>query len=204
MRTDFTRATPASHAAPRWLRPIAGACLAASLALLPAAARAQSGGAAPPTAIEPGYAGNFAIDPSFEEDFVNRRGEGHVLSFKGDWYYNQRDLIPDYWGLAEGKFTRGEGDARSGRYYLKLADGQKATQAYPMAVSQEGGGSWSGPEAKPLPVPKLAKFVQPWQASVWTRKGGTISLGGVEAKATGGADWQLLKVTLPAEIVDPA
>lgn len=44
-----------------------------------------------------GWTGNLALNPGFEEDFVNAHGEAHVLSFKGTWYYNQQDLVPDCW-----------------------------------------------------------------------------------------------------------
>src|SRR5581483_5349355 len=32
-----------------------------------------------------GWTGNMAVNPGFEEDWVNATAEGHVLSFKGDW-----------------------------------------------------------------------------------------------------------------------
>src|SRR4051812_23756587 len=63
--------------------------LGALLAFIPSA----------PAQGDAGWTGNMARNPGFEEDFVNVRGESHVLSFKGDWYYNQKDLIPDYWDL---------------------------------------------------------------------------------------------------------
>src|SRR5437867_1131637 len=69
-----------------------------------------------------GWSGNFAKNPGFEEDFVNVHGEGHVLSFKGDWFYNQKDLVPDYWNLA-GAWTWGTDKPKTGGHYLKLAAG---------------------------------------------------------------------------------
>ena len=55
---------------------------------------------ATPQARDAGWTGNLAKNPGFEEDYVNVNGEGHVLSFKGGWYYNQQDLVPDYWVFA--------------------------------------------------------------------------------------------------------
>lgn len=54
---------------------------------------------ATPRPRDAGWTGNIAKNPGFEEDFVNTNGEGHVLSFKGGWYYNQKDDVPDYWNF---------------------------------------------------------------------------------------------------------
>src|SRR5262245_27767261 len=83
-----------------------------------------------------GWSGNFAKNPGFEEDFVNAHGEGHVLSFKGDWFYNQKDLTPDYWTLA-GPWTWGTDNPQSGGHYLKLGAGASASQWYPGVACQE-------------------------------------------------------------------
>ena len=63
-----------------------------------------------------GWTGNFARNPGFEEDFVNLHGEGHYLSFKGDWFYNQKDYVPDYWTFAgKGSWTWNDRAPHSGR-----------------------------------------------------------------------------------------
>lgn len=54
---------------------------------------------ATPRPRDAGWTGNLARNPGFEEDFVNTHGEGHVLSFKGGWFYNQRDFVPDCWSF---------------------------------------------------------------------------------------------------------
>ncbi|MCX5659660.1 MAG: hypothetical protein NTW19_08060 [Planctomycetota bacterium] len=61
---------------------------------------------AAPRPRDAGWTGNMAKNPGFEEDSVNTHGEGHVLSFKGDWYYNQKDYVPDYWEFTELKGKR--------------------------------------------------------------------------------------------------
>ena len=151
---------------------------------------------------ESGWTGNFVKNPGFEEDFVNVNGEGHVLSFKGDWYYNQRDLVPDYWAL-KGSWTWNEATPRSGRHTLKLAAGASASQRYQRAMYQHGGSAWSGGQTTPIPMPddEKAKFAQPWRASVWCRGGGTIKLGTATATAQPGNAWQQLKVELPTDKV---
>jgi hypothetical protein len=149
------------------------------------------------------WTGNMVLNPGFEEDFVNLNGEGHVLSFKGDWYYNQQDLVPDYWAL-KGEWTWHKQAAHGGRYCLKLAKGASASQSFIRAVSQEGGGAWGGSNIKPIPMPKEeeARFNQPWRAGVWCRSGGKLTLacgkGSMSAEAKGSADWQRLDVELPA------
>lgn len=175
----------------------------ACLTCYPQAARAQDTGGP-----EAGWSGNFAINPGFEEDFVNRNSEAHVLSFKGDWYYNQKDLIPDYWNLGmpqAGNFTLLEGEAgkpHGGTKAIKLAEGQKARQTYPGAVSHEGGSAWAGPSPVPLAVGRPERFKQTWRASVWCRGGGTIRLGGdagASATAPPSPDWQQITVELPPD-----
>src|SRR5688572_12045189 len=178
-------------------------CLCAVLAATVPAVAQDTG------APEAGWSGNFAINPGFEEDFVNRTGESHVLSFKGDWFYNQKDLIPDYWGLAPGQFTLLEGEQgkpHSGNKALKLADGQRAKQSFQNAIYHEGGSSWAGPSPMEISLTKPDKFKQTWRVSVWCRGGGTLSVGGpnsagaVTATApAGGGQWQQITVELPPD-----
>lgn len=61
---------------------------------------------ATPRPRDSGWTGNMAKNPGFEEDFVNTHGEGHVLSFKGGWYYNQKDQVPDYWEFVDSNKNR--------------------------------------------------------------------------------------------------
>lgn len=150
-----------------------------------------------------GWSGNFAINPGFEEDFVNSRAENSTLSFKGDWYYNQQDLMPDYWGLREGfgpgtQWTWLSDSPRSGSRCLKLGTNVLATQSYPGVAYQRGGGSWSVPGPTPIAVADSNAIAQPWRASAWVRNGGAIRLGTAQAKAAASSDWQLLTVELPA------
>ncbi len=74
------------------------------------AAAVVSEDAAPTPDSEAGWTGNMARNPGFEEDFINAHGEGHVLSFKGDWFYNQKDDVPDCWDFtgSKGKALRQE------------------------------------------------------------------------------------------------
>jgi hypothetical protein len=170
----------------------------------PVAARAQD---------EPGWTGNLALNPGFKEDFVNQNGEAHVLSFKGDWFYNQKDLVPDYW-ILKGDWSWHRQAPHGGRHALKLGKGGSASQTFVRALSQEGGGAWGGSTLKPLPIAadEQARFAQPWKASAWCRGGGTLTLacgkGSASARANPGAGWQLLQVELPADKVgapaDPA
>src|SRR3954447_6974267 len=102
-----------------------------TLLALPELAFAQS---------DAGWTGNMARNPGFEEDFINANAEGHVLSFKGDWFYNQKDLVPDYWDL-KGEWTWRKQAPHAGQYALALANGASASQAFVRAVSQEGGGA---------------------------------------------------------------
>ena len=150
---------------------------------------------------DPAWSGNIVKNPGFEEDFVSTQAEGHVLSFKGDWFYNQQDLKPDYWQL--------QGDtkwiASDDSHALQLDDGATATQSYQRAVSQHGGGSWGGGTNKPhfVATDDLPKFNQPWRATVWCRGGGTIQLGSAVASIAqpAGDSWQLLTVELPVDQV---
>src|SRR5690349_21054467 len=73
------------------------------------------------------WSGNMVKNPGFEEDFVNTYGEGHVLSFKGDWFYNQQDLIPDCWTL-KGTHAWNDQGPKSGRRSLKLAAADSTAQ----------------------------------------------------------------------------
>lgn len=178
---------------PRARRPLLP--LAACLALLTAAAPARA-------QADAGWTGNLAKNPGFEEDFVNNRGEGHVLSFKGDWWYNQKDLVPDYWDL-QGGWTWATEAPHAGRHTLKLAAGATAKQAFIRAVSQEGGGAWGGAVNKPIPDANPAKFAQPWRVSAWCRGSGTVTLtcgkGSASATAKGGNAWEKVTAELAAE-----
>lgn len=159
-------------------------------------------------ADDPAWTGNMARNPCFEEDWVNANGEGHVLSFKGDWYYNQKDLIPDYWEL-KGDWTWSKTAAHGGQHTLKLAAGATASQTFPRAISQEGGGAWGGSVTPPLPIAKEeeAKFAQPWRVRAWCRGGGSLAItcgkGTVTAMAKGGHDWELVSVELPVAQIGP-
>jgi hypothetical protein len=146
----------------------------------------------------------MALNPGFEEDFVNLNGEGHVLSFKGDWYYNQKDLVPDYWHL-KGDWTWHKHNAHGGKFALRLGKEASASQTFIRAVTQSGGGAWGGSDIKPIVLSKeeQAGFNQPWKASVWCRGGGSLTLVCGKGTATGqakpAAAWELLKVELPAD-----
>jgi hypothetical protein len=156
---------------------------------------------------EAGWSGNYAINPGFEEDFVNINGEGHVLSFKGDWYYNQKDLVPDYWSFSKNAWTPkhkgwnwNANEPHGGRYALKLAAGVSVRQSYQRATFHTGGSAWSPGSRQNIPISaaELPRFNTPWRASVWCR-GGTISLGGETATAAPGGTWHQLEVELPAD-----
>ena len=153
---------------------------------------------------DPAWSGNLTVNPGFEEDFVNVNGESHVLSFKGDWYYNQQDLVPDYWAL-KGGWTWADTAPHGGRHTLKLAAGATASQSFVRASSQSGGGNWGGVnnDAIPISAQEAPKFAQPWRASVWVRGGGRITLCGVSAEAKASSDWQLLTVECPANKIPP-
>lgn len=176
---------------------------------------------------QPGWSGNYALNPGFEEDFVNVEGEGHVLSFKGDWYYNQSDMYPDYWkftddspsrpqprtniALVDGKvvthWSWTKGSPHSGKRSLRLESGSVASQSFHRAMYHWGGSAWNPGSVVKIPVSEqeLPNFNQPWRASVWVRGGGSIKLGSVTATAAPGNDWQLLTVELPADKVgDPS
>jgi hypothetical protein len=163
-----------------------------------------------PASAQDGWTGNLVRNPGFEEDFVNLQGEGHTISFKGDWWYNQKDLIPDYWHL-QGAWTWHKETPHSGRQALKLAAGATAKQSFIGAVSQEGGGAWGGAVNKPVPIDAADKprFAQPYRVSVWCRDGGTVTLtagkGVVMAQGKPDNQWQQVTLELPAgEIPDPA
>jgi hypothetical protein len=145
-----------------------------------------------------GWSGNFVRNPGFEEDFVNSKAEPHVLSFKGDWFYNQQDHAPDYWTLPKG-WTLNDKQPHEGRQSLILPADGTAIQIFPGAVLQEGGSAWQPAPSIPMKVTQPDKLPQPWRASVWCRGGGTLSLGGVEAKAKGGAAWEQVIVECPAD-----
>ena len=145
------------------------------------------------------WTGNFTRNPGFEEDFVNANAEPHVLSFKGDWFYNQQDHVPDCWTLV-GTATLNEKNPHEGKRSLILSEKATATQSFPGAVLQEGGSAWQQAPHKPMTIPQPEKLLQPWRATVWCRGGGKISLGGVEAVASGAA-WEQLTLECPVEKV---
>ena len=149
-----------------------------------------------------GWTGNFAKNPGFEEDFVHLNGEGHVLSFKGDWFYNQQDMVPDYWDL-KGEWVRGVRTARAGSHFLKLGAGATASQSYPGAVAQSGGGPWGGVVNTAMAPAQPAAFALPWRATVWVRNGGALRLGSAETKAEPSTEWQQISVELPADKATP-
>jgi hypothetical protein len=148
------------------------------------------------------WSGNFARDPGFEEDFVNLHAEPHVLSFKGDWFYNQKDLAPDYWTFTGG-WKRNAVKPHGGSFSLVLDDKATAAQDYKNALYQEGGSAWGAAPTKPITVTKPERYSQPWQATVWCRGGGTLSLCGVTASAKGGADWEKVTVECPPDKCPP-
>jgi hypothetical protein len=158
-----------------------------------------------PAQVEPGWMGNMARNPGFEEDFVNLHGEGHVLSFKGDWFYNQKDLIPDYWDF-KGNYTWTADRPHGGAHALKLDAAATATQSYFGAQYHEGGGSWGGAAAFAIPIADPAKFNQPLRATVWVRGEGSLTLAagvgaGVTVKGTGAA-WQKITADMPIDKID--
>ena len=147
-----------------------------------------------------GWTGNMARNPGFEEDFVNANAEGHVISFKGDWFYNQQDLMPDYWTLAGATAWNAQAP-HSGQRSLKLAAGATASQVFPGAVYQEGGSAWGAADRKPIPLTKPERFRLPWRATVWCRGGGKITVGPVEVTAPAAGDWQQVTIDCPADQV---
>lgn len=154
---------------------------------------------------EPGWNGNMARDPGFEEDFVNLRGEGHVLSFKGDWFYNQKDLVPDYWDF-KGNYTWSTDKPHDGTHALKLDAGATAAQSYFGAQYHEGGGAWGGAQALAIPIADPSKFNQPLRATVWVRGEGSLTLAagvaeGVTVKGAG-AEWKQITAELPIDKID--
>jgi hypothetical protein len=189
--TDTVR--PRRPAAPgRYARIILLAVLGLAASASPALAQADAG-----------WTGNMARNPGFEEDFVNANAEGHVLSFKGDWYYNQKDLIPDYWDL-KGDWIWSRQTPHAGTYALRLGKGATASQTFQRAVIQEGGGAWGGSVLRPIPMPEAdkARFGQPWRVKVWCRGGGSVTLTCgkkvVTASTKPGGQWQEVTAELPA------
>ncbi|MCE9592466.1 MAG: hypothetical protein K8S99_18320 [Planctomycetes bacterium] len=169
--------------------------LGVGVAMLAGVAFAQTPGR------DAGWTGNVAKNPGFEEDSVNIHGEGHVLSFKGDWYYNQKDLVPDYWAFT-GPYSWESTGAHSGEHYLKLAPGGFVVQNYPGASYEDEGGAWGAAPALPINGYAPAKCKRAWRASVWVRNGaGSIKLGTATATAAASPQWTLLSVELPADKV---
>lgn len=168
---------------------VLGACLA-----MGAAAIAQ------PVVKESGWTGNVINNPGFEEDFVNARGESHVLSFKGDWYYNQKDLVPDYWKF-DGVCTWETQGARDGGHYLKVPVGAYAEQIRYGAVSHDGGGAWGGVETRDIVGNDPKKTKRPWRVTAWVRNGGTIVAAGVTHEVPASPQWQQVTVDIPADKV---
>ena len=154
------------------------------------------------------WTGNLAKNPGFEEDFININAEGHVLSFKGDWYYNQKDMKPDYWAL-KGGWSLVSRSVHSGKQCLTLVPGATAIQKFVRAAWQHGGGAWGGVKTPAIPVASeaLARFTRPWRVTGWCRGGGSITVAGgkgaVKATAQPGNQWQKLVLTLPAAKVGP-
>jgi len=150
------------------------------------------------------WSGNMAVNPGFEEDFVFPGGEAHVLSFKGDWYYNQTDGVPDYWALPAGNWERRSSAPRSGAYCLYLGEGAVASRGFPVALVQSGGGSWGGVVTDVPNCQRPEQFPRSVRASVWCRGGGELRLtySGVtkSAKSEGAAEnqWGLVEVEIPA------
>lgn len=160
---------------------------------------------ASPAAAQDLWSGNMARNPGFDEDFVNLHAEGHVLSFKGDWYYNQQDLVPDYWDLA------GDWQWSADHKSLKLADKATARQSFVRATYQEGGGAWGGGSSPAIPMPEadIPKFTQPWRVTVSARGGGSVTIASGKATRTvevpPGNTFQQVTAELPAEeITNPA
>jgi len=121
------------------------------------------------------WGGKMAINPGFEEDFVFPGAESHVLSFKGDWFYNQTDGVPDYWTLDGGWEWRGD-VPHSGSRYLRLAEGGSARRACNVAVTHTGGGSWGGVDAQVPVCHRPEQFPRSVRASAWCRGGGKLTL----------------------------
>src|SRR5581483_11373295 len=88
-----------------------------------------------------------------------------------------------------------------GKHSLILNEKATAQQTYHGAVYQEGGGAWAAAPTKPITLANPDRFPQPWRATVWCRGGGTIKLGPVSAKASGGSQWEQVAITCPAEQV---
>ena len=148
------------------------------------------------------WTGNFARNAGFEEDWVNENAEGHVLSFKGDWFYNQQDLKPDFWNF-KGAWTWSTSDPKSGKHTLVLAESASAEQSYPGMAYQEGGGAWGAAGPTPMKLADAKRFARARRATVWVRGTGTLALGDVVAKAEPAAGWQQLRVEMPADKIDP-
>ncbi len=146
---------------------------------------------------EESWSGNMARNPGFEEDFISSNAEGQVLSFKGDWFYNQQDMAPDYWGFT-GPWTWSNETPHGGKHSLKLGPDGSVSQGFPGAVYQEGGTAWGAAPSKPIPITKPERFRQPWRATVWCRGGGKVTLGATEVIATADPNWHKLTVDCPA------
>jgi len=156
-----------------------------------------------PTLALAEWSGNMAVNPGFEEDFVNPDGEGAVLAFKGDWYYGQTDGVPDYWALKAGWEWRTD-KPHGGGHYLRLADKAAASRDFAVAVTHSGGGAWGGTHVAVPPCARPEQFPRSVRASVMCRKGGQIKLtcGGVSKTAglppVGDAAWHKVQVEIPA------
>lgn len=162
------------------------------------------------------FTGNMIVNPGFEEDFVNLRGEPHVLSFKGDWFYNQQDEIPDFWTL-QGSWIWKEDTPHSGKRSLELTKGAVASRQYPVAISQDGGGPWGGVNNLNMKAQNADRFPRNLRASAWCRGGGKLLLttnaigkdgkgvsSRVEAALPEGAEgWQRIEATLDAGAQQP-
>jgi len=149
----------------------------------------------------------MAVNPGFEEDFVNAHGEPHVLSFKGDWFYNQKDNIPDFWGF-KGDWKWETTEPHSGQRGLTLGANAIASRRFPMAVSQSGGGPWGGAKNVNMKCQVPERFPRTIRASVWCRGGGKIVVktngGQAEAACSEGTQgWQRIEAILAADQQKP-
>jgi hypothetical protein len=152
------------------------------------------------------YSGNMAVNPGFEEDFVNLNGEGDVLSFKGDWYYGQTDGVPDYWALPKAGWEWCTERPHGGSHCLRLADKAIASRDFSVAATQIGGGSWGGAQTDVPKCQRPEQFPRTVRLSASCRAGGMLRLtcAGVKKELGIGAvagdlmAWQKLELTITA------
>lgn len=188
-RCAAATAPPTPAAAPATKDPVYTA--PADLTELAAAAVIED---ATPQGRDAGWTGNMAKNPGFEEDYVNTNGEGHVLSFKGGWYYNQKDNVPDYWDFAGPKQQRAApaGPPSVGKDPKEpigqpLADGQVRYWTWKQDTPHAG--------ARSLHLEQGVSVTQRFQRAVSQWGGG--AWGGVENRAMVIAPADLPKFNLP-------